>query len=333
MFGLNSLLTRLAVPAGNAHARGGPGTRAELPPVDAEAAGRAPVPLGWAIAVWVVSAAWVVLQLPYGYGLASYLYYDSGWALSTDALLSEGLVPTQDFAYFYGLLTLLIDRAWFAVFGATPFAQAGLSLVSTAAATHATIRFARAVRLRRSARWLLLVCAPLAIMPSFYHTPTHALEYALLINAVALQAAGRPATALVLATICLFVKPAMAGVYGPILAGIILFGPRTTEARFGQRVRDLLPAAGICMAVAGLLAARFGTGPLLATLVPTDAAKVYAADRFGFFFGIGRQFRTPLPGGTARTPRPGSGSWPRSYCFSAPSGPPASAADRAPRRS
>src|SRR6185437_12232419 len=149
---------------------------------------RPPLPLWWRAAVWAVSAAWVVLQIPFAYGLQPYIYFDSGWALSTDELLSEGLIPTQDFAYFYGLLVLVVDRAWFALFGATPAAQAGLSLLCTAASTHAVIRFARAMRLGRAGRWLLLAAAPLAIMPSFFPTPAHALEHALLINAIASQA-------------------------------------------------------------------------------------------------------------------------------------------------
>ena len=58
------------------------------------------VPGWWRITVWTVSAAWALLQIPYGFGLQPYVFFDAGWALSTNALISEGLVPTRDFAFF-----------------------------------------------------------------------------------------------------------------------------------------------------------------------------------------------------------------------------------------
>ena len=253
------------------------------------------VPGWWRITVWTVSAAWALLQIPYGFGLQPYVFFDAGWALSTNALISEGLVPTRDFAFFYGLLTLVVDRLWFAMFGATPFAQAGLSLLCAVAATHAVIRFARGAELRHRARWLLLVCAPLAIMPAFYPSPTHALEHALLINALASQAGGHPAIALLLVTVCLFVKPTLASFYGPILVGVILFGHRATPVAWRIRLRELWPAAIAGLAIAGLLAAMFGVEPLVLTLIPTDGAKFDAAQNFGFFFGVGRKTWLPEP--------------------------------------
>jgi hypothetical protein len=249
--------------------------------------------MGWRFALWAIIAAWGLLQRPYGYGLQSYLFFDSGWALSTNDLLSEGLLPTRDFAYFYGLLTLAIDRFWFALFGATPAAQAGLSLVCLAAATHGVIRFASVAQLGRAGRWLLLVCAPLAIMPGFYPTPTHALEHALLINAIAFQAGGRPAAALVLATICLFIKPSLTVFYGLILIGVILFGARTAQTSGRRRARDLIPAAIVGAGVAAFLAGMFGIQPLIATLIPFDGMKLYATKQYGFFFGVGRNFWLP----------------------------------------
>lgn len=256
---------------------------------------RAAPPLGWRAAVWIVSAAWAILQIPYGFGLQPYLFFDSGWALTTDALISEGLVPTRDFAYFYGLLVLAVDRGWFALFGATPWAQAALSLVCAAASTHAVIRFAGSLRLGRRGRGLLLAAAPLAIMPSFFPTPAHALEHALLINAIAFQAGGRNAIALALATVCLFVKPTLTAIYGPILVGIILWGHRPAPVPWFARIRVLIPAAAVGIALAGALAARFGWDALGATLIPLDGMHLYAAKNYGFFFGTGRYFWRPDP--------------------------------------
>ena len=255
---------------------------------------RAPLPLWWTCAIVAISAAWAVLQIPYGFGLQPFAYFDAGWALSTNDLLSEGLVPTQDFAYFYGLLTLTVDRIWFGLFGATPMAQGMLCLVCAVASTHAVIRFARAAQLQRPALWLLLVCSPLAIMPGFYPSPTHALEHALLISALACQASGRRATALALATVCLFVKPTLAACYGPILVAVILFGVRPTPASWTKRLCELVPAAIVGLAIGTLLTMQFGLEPLWATLLPIDGARFYASQNFGFF-GAGRQFWWPEP--------------------------------------
>lgn len=150
-----------------------------------------------------------------------------------------------------------------------------LCLVCAVASTHAVIRFAQAAHLQQLALWLLLVCSPLAIMPGFYPSPTHALEHALLINALACQASGRRATSLALATVCLFVKPTLASCYGPILVVVILFGVRPTPT----------PAAIVGIATGSLLAVEFGLEPLWATLLPIDEARFYAAQNFGFFGG------------------------------------------------
>ena len=58
--------------------------------------------------------------LPFTFDFDRYLYSDVGWPVTVDRMLDEGLVPTKDFAYCYGLLTLVADRATFAVFGTTP---------------------------------------------------------------------------------------------------------------------------------------------------------------------------------------------------------------------
>jgi len=266
-----------------------------------------PVPWWWKCAVVASAAVWVVLYLPYALGLQPYFMFDSGWALSTNAILKDGLIPTRDFAYIYGLLTLSIDRVWFAVFGATPQAQAALSLVCVAAVTWATIQFATAMRLRFAGRLLLLGYAPLAIIPWFFPTPAHALEAALLANAIALQARGRNAAALVLVTTCLFVKPALAAVYGPILVGLILFAPGQHSWR--SRFMKLLPAIATGIAIVVLLTWQYGIAPLIATLLPTEAGKIYKAEDYGFFSAIGQSFWLPNLDNGLYSPFAPAGFW------------------------
>jgi hypothetical protein len=84
---------------------------------------------GWKLAALVgLFAAFAFvryLSLTLGFGGVS--FGDQGWPLAVDALLDDGLVPTRDFGYFYGLLPLAFDRIWFAIVGRTPEAVAALT--------------------------------------------------------------------------------------------------------------------------------------------------------------------------------------------------------------
>lgn len=246
----------------------------------------------WAAVVFALTGLNFVRLLPVVLGFVFVVVADAGWALGTDAAwVGHGLTPAKDFAYFYGLLTLVIDRGWFALFGRSPAAVAALIAACNLAVAAGLVLFGRGVGIGRVGRVLLAVAAPIAVMPLGYPSPAHALEAALLSLALGLQAGGRPAVSLVLCVLAVFVKPALGFVYGPLLVGVILTAPGSWSARLGR----LLPAAITTVVVAGLLAAVFGGGPLFETIVPLSAAKVYAADRYGFFFGTGRRFWLPVP--------------------------------------
>src|SRR5262252_9252191 len=51
-------------------------------------------------------------QLPMSYDFANFVFYDPGVSLRTDLLIAQGYVPTIDFGYIYGLLPLMIGRAF-----------------------------------------------------------------------------------------------------------------------------------------------------------------------------------------------------------------------------
>jgi hypothetical protein len=65
-------------------------------------------------------AASFFLQLPASYSFDSFVFYDPGVALRADRLLTEGYLPSIDFGYSYGLLSLLIGRVFFTLAGRTP---------------------------------------------------------------------------------------------------------------------------------------------------------------------------------------------------------------------
>ncbi len=238
----------------------------------------------WLLATIAIVCANFVLLVPSLLAFQSFMIGDLGWAITVDALWDQGLMPTRDYMYFYGLLTLILDRAIFALLGRGPNAQAVLYFLFNVAITFGYVRFVAAAQLGRIARIFAIVAAPLAVMPVVFPSPTHGLEAALLINALALQARGRYSFALALVTACVFVKPSMALVYGAILTALILF--ESSRSKW----RSFLPAILTALSTAGMLAAVFGTAALVKSLSPADGMKVYADEHYGFFFGVGRGF-------------------------------------------
>jgi hypothetical protein len=246
-------------------------------------------------AVAVVAAVSFLRCYPPLVAFASVSFGDQGWPLAVDSLLDDGWTPTREFGYFYCLLTLEIDRAWFAAVGRTPWTAAALTAVGTAFLAVGLIRFANAAQLGPAARLVLLAAVPFAVMPFPYPSPMHAIEPALLVNALAYQARGKPAAALVLATLAVFCKPGLGLVYGLVLGLLVLAG----GGGWKGRIRALLPAAVVGLAVACGLAARYGWGPVAETLFPLRAAQTYREAGYGFFSAEGFRFWLPLHVGPA----------------------------------
>jgi hypothetical protein len=240
-------------------------------------------------AVLIVAAAHFVNLLPTSLGFERFAFGDSGWSLTVDSLLDEGQTPTTDFAYFYGLLTLLIDRAAFALFGRTPETVVELYGICALAIAIGAARTMAALQLRLLPALYLVACAALLAIPRGFPSPAHALEAALLMSAIADHASGWPGRALMLVVVAVFVKPALGYVYGLILLALILSGWPGEASRW----RRLLPAAGVGAVLLVALVEVFGWGPVLSTQLPFTAMKAYSETSVGFFFGVGQLFWLP----------------------------------------
>ncbi|HXD89329.1 MAG TPA: hypothetical protein VN641_22745 [Urbifossiella sp.] len=242
-------------------------------------------------ALLVLAALSFLRYLPDLLAFPVVMFGDAGWPLAVDAMLDDGLVPTRDFGYFYGLLALAIDRVWFVVAGRTPEAAVALMAVGSLGIAIGMLRWANAAGMDGRARLLLLAAVPVAIMPLPYPTAIHAIEAALLVNALASQASGRYAAALAFATAAVFVKPGLGYVHGLILVVLILRGYERPGWR--GRLRAFVPAASLGVVLAAAFIAWWGASPLVDTLFPTRAAENYRDERYGFFFGEGRGFWLP----------------------------------------
>lgn len=251
------------------------------------------------IALLLTLAATFLAQLPMSYDFASFVFYDPGASLRLDQLLAEGYTPTVDFGYPYGLLSLMIGRAFFAIAGRTPAGYLLFMFLAEAVIVWGLWRLA--ARWNGWAMFFLIAALPHAIIPVYLHL-THPLEAALIIHAIADVAAGRRARALALATACIFIKPVMTYGLGLIvIVWLIVRFARQREGHTDWRVllSSFLPAVVTGIACSSATLVYFGFAPLKNTLLPLMGARSYQAINFGLF-GSGQTFWWPELNGAAQ---------------------------------
>jgi hypothetical protein len=246
-----------------------------------------------AVAGLLLAGANFVRQIPEVHSLGAVVFGDPGMSLSADALISDGRVPTRDFAYYYGLGGAAVARGWYAAFGRTAAADTAFLALGALAVAWGMLRFARAADLPPAARWVLVLGVPVAVMPLRYPSPVHALDAALLAHALAWHARGNLRAAFAAAVAGVFVKSALVSVYAVGLLAVILFAPRPVPTNLRTRLRELIPGAVLGCVAAASLAAWLGAEPLLRTLFPVAGGRTYDGERFGFVFGLGRRFWLP----------------------------------------
>lgn len=236
------------------------------------------------------SLALAAFQWPRSMSFEWFAFGDLGANLTVQRLLDRGLVPSVDFGYLYGLLPLLVGRAWFAAFGRTPAAYVAAMVVFDVLIAWGLARCVAALRAGPAGVALVLAALP-SLTLHCYLNFTHALESALIVHALADHAGGHRPRALALLAACLFVKPALAYVYGLLLLLLILRS--AAPAGPGAVARALRPAAATGLLTALVLAAAFGPTVVVRSLLPLSGAETYRQQNYGFFHGAGRAFWLP----------------------------------------
>lgn len=239
--------------------------------------GGAPV---WGI--WLLFAAVLLgtlaLQLPGIADFQKFGFYDEGAWMHLDEQVARGAVPTVDIGYSYGAVALLASRAWFAVFGRTPWAFIGFVMACNLAAAWGVARILAATGSTWKRAGLACVILPLAIMPNNYSL-MHPLEMMLIILALAQQARGRYGWALAIATVALLTKPSMAYVLGFLLLVMAAW-----VGGYGKKFwRVLALPAVVGAAVFAGTVALLGWTPAIANILPLKAAAAYDKMGFGIF--------------------------------------------------
>jgi hypothetical protein len=247
--------------------------------------------------LWLVFSAeltiFAILRLPLALSLDSYAFADRGTFPTACYLVTHGRRPTVDFGYIYGLLPILLTQGIFHLFSWAPTAQEIAMYACGILSAYGLARFAGTMRLGSTGVGFLVVAFPFTILAS-YPTFVHAMEAALLCNAIAEQAARRRAVALALATAACLVKPAMGYLYGLVLLSLILLEVRNrigaTVSRTAIRAtfRSIAPAALVGAILLSVLAAVYGPGPLIKTLIPGSASLEYRQMGYGSVFTGGK---------------------------------------------
>jgi hypothetical protein len=218
---------------------------------------------------------------------ARFGFGDSGAELVVQDLLRSGYRPTLDFGHVYGLLPLLMGRAWYGLFGISPESFRGLALVWSIVLAWGLARFLAARPTVPAAVALVVLAVPDMLLVSSI-TSVHIMEPAVLVHAVAFQVRGCRAAALAAVTACVFVKPSMAYLYGLYL--VIALGLANRRNGLKMWLREFAPAAVTGALMAVVLGLVFGLAPLANTIFPRSGLELYRESHYGFFHGSGRRF-------------------------------------------
>lgn len=253
----------------------------------------AELPWSWFVASGLLLSlgllAWTAVKLPMSGRLSLFLCLDYGSNLTSKALLDRGDRPSVDFFYCYALLPLAVERAWFALFGLTPWAYLGATAVCQIGIGWGLAWFLRFARVGLAGASLIFAALPLTIPPA-YPNLCHALESLLLIWALAEHVRGRRAVALALVTAATLTKPSMAYVYGLLLL-VEIAVRRRRDVR--SIPRELTPALIVGSGLVLILSAWFGLESLVRSQLPFQMARLYRTVGYGFFHGNGRLFWLP----------------------------------------
>ena len=235
--------------------------------------------------------AFGLLRLPLALSFDSYAFADRGTFPTVCYLVTHGSRPAIDFGYLYGLLPILMTQGVFHLFRWAPVAQEAAMGICGLVSTWGLARFTATMRVRGIGIVLMLVALPFTILAS-YPTFVHAMEAALLCNALAEQAAGRRPVALALASAACLTKPSMGYVYGFVLLSLIVLdacrGGGNSRSGFRSVLRAVVPSALLGALLVLVLAFTYGSGPLLRTVVPGSASLSYRHMGYGSVFYGGR---------------------------------------------
>jgi hypothetical protein len=221
-----------------------------------------------------------VARMPESMRFDRYAFCDHGANLTLQYLISQGLKPSIDFGYAYGLLPAIFGRIWFAIFGATSWSYQAAMEVFAIVFAWAIAKTLAQLKIGWVGVALTITTAGYAYQATYVNF-AHAIEAALISHAIAEQACGRRINALALASVSVFAKPAMGFVYSLLLAVLIVGRLISDGVDFRRWAAAFAPTAIAFVSIAVALASIYGTATFIHTALPMEGARNYRALNFG----------------------------------------------------
>jgi len=243
---------------------------------------------GWLLAYLSVTAlSWVIRSGIYT-NFMMFLLSDSGTNLHTDEMVARGLIPTIDFTYFYGPLSILIPRIPFAIGGQTPLVYFAFQMVCGLLVAINLWRISEIGNWGTIPRLWMLMVLFLIVMP-FQAMLLQPLELVLLVQSLTEQYRGRRDRALVWAGLAAMVKPTQGYVvFLVILIWELIDFKRGIRTRRQTLQTLAFPLVAAITAMTGVILI-FGMRAVWNMQVPLIPTAFYRDEGFGFFGRIGRQ--------------------------------------------
>jgi hypothetical protein len=236
----------------------------------------------------------VILMLPSQLDFRHFAFRDLGSFQHIDRLIGLGLHPGVDFGFTYGMLGVLFEHIYFAVFGVGHWPTLGLLAVNWVAMLVFWNLLSREIGQSVTNFAVLLGLAAMMIyVEPWPPTVAHILMELSLAFSLYFFLERRLPLALLIAALGALALPSLPIALAGLIALAIAWDWWQTP---GRTVRGLLkqfaPAAAGYTAVVALLAVFYGWRTVLHSLLPLGGARHYRAMHFGFF-KQGRYFWDP----------------------------------------
>ena len=225
------------------------------------------------------------LVWPHALDFRNFAFRDLGSFQNVDQLIKEGLRPSVDFGFLYGLLGLLVQKAYFALFGTGHWTTLGFLGVYLLL----VILFWDLLNRELGYSWLnFAILVGLSSMitgiVSSIPTPSHALLRLFLIFSLYFSLKGKNALALALAMVGSLFVPSLPIILSGLLALVILCQWWTCSHRSIRSLLAQFVPAAVSYAVAVLVLIGFyGARSVIPSLLPLQGAAHYKAMNYGFF--------------------------------------------------
>jgi hypothetical protein len=219
-------------------------------------------------------------RLPESMRFDRFAFCDHGANLTLQFLIANGLRPSIDFGYHYGLLPALVGRIWFAMFGATPWAYQAAMIIADLLCAWAIAKILTHLKIGTVGLALAIITLGYSFQASYVNF-AHATEAVLLSHALAEQVRGSRANALALTTAAVFAKPSMGYVYGLLLVILILRDFRRSGFCTRRLLSTFAPAAIVFVVLGSVVSIAYGPLTFLQTVVPLEGVANYRALNFG----------------------------------------------------